>query len=347
MVLGASVTAASIGFHSRDGVFTKRVAALAVIFACTFVGAILGGPAVTHTLSGGLLIGGIGYVDALVVIGSAGSVLLLAQLLRTPLSGSEAILGAMVGAGVAIGGLDTHRALHVLAVWCALPLATFIAVAILRKVVVSWLEIRLAASAKNGQIRPVLRRIALCAGCVQAIAAGMNSVASAAGPLAASGILGTGSSVLLCGIVLAAGSLALGGRFLGKNVNPIARVTLLDSSLVALVTGTAVMYASLVGFPVPYAQAALIGLTAVGLAKGGRNFDRRAVNRMWRIWLLSPAASLLLAFGGTRIVHGTLSWREMTGDVALILVSVALLAVQAHSGKLAHRSQKPARAAAR
>ena len=135
--------------------------------------------------------------------------------------------------------------------------------------------------------------------CAMAFAHGSNDVANAIGPLAAvvstvnsNGIIDTDSPVQAWILFLGATGIVFGLSMLGKNVIKTVgeKITALKPSLgfsAELATATTVVVASYVGFPISTTHTLVGGVIGVGLAKGAKHINTKAIIRIITSWLVT------------------------------------------------------------
>lgn len=292
--IGASGAAASMGAAYGGKALPRRTAlVLAAVFF--FLGAWLGGGEVVRTV-------GVGIVPpehvtatiAVAILLAAAVTLFTANLMGIPLSTSEVTVGAVVGAGVAIGAWDPERVLTIGLTWALLPPAALLLSIALSRAVVK-LKRRSRCGGLPGRERALTVGLML-AGCYQAFSAGMNNVANAVGPLVGAGLLDIATAQVAGGMALAGGALLLGGRVLETNARSITDMSLIMGFIVAITAGSLVILASAHGIPVPLTQATTISIIGTGLAVNGRRgVDGRTVSRVLTVWTMSPVISLLIS----------------------------------------------------
>lgn len=295
--VGASGTAPSMSAAYGSGVLRRRVVALGLVAVAMVAGAVLLGDNVAKTLAGGLTHDA-PLTSALVtvILLSAIIPLMTANLLGLPLSTSEVTVGAVVGAGLAYARVDWSALGVVLAAWAALPLVAFTMSAAIMRLTGHWLQERLHRPG-SGRLRAVLGFLLVAAGVYEGFSAGANNVGNAAGPLHGGGLVSLQAGVIIGGLAMAAGALALGGRVLETGGKRLAEITLASGTIIAATTGTLVLVASLFGIPVPLVQTA--GAATMGAAfawRGREALGTQVIRDMATIWLVSPIVSLVVAF---------------------------------------------------
>ncbi len=126
MNIGASGTAAAMGpAYGSGAVPTKRIAMILVsLFA--FLGALSGGE-VVRTIGNGIIPAQVLDVDIVVIVLTAACLTLFtANMIGIPLSTSEVVVGAIVGAGLAFQSLFIDKLLVIVSFWLVIPAASFL-----------------------------------------------------------------------------------------------------------------------------------------------------------------------------------------------------------------------------
>jgi sulfate permease len=338
--IGASGTAASMGAAYGGGAVSRRTAVW-LVAAAVFAGA-FGGGRVTATLGSGIVPEGLLTAqEALVILGSASATLFVANLLGIPLSTSEVTVGAIVGIGVAAGVLNWGRILLIVSAWVLVPLVAFGMAFLLGRAVQVSVERRLPAERMSPRLRATLAGVLVVTGVYEAVAAGMNNVANAVGPLVGAGLVTVSRGLVLGGLCVAGGALTLGARVLETNARRITALTPVAGCCVSFTSGTLVIAASLLGLPVPLTQATTAAIVGVGWGRGGRrSLVAPTVRRIAQVWILSPTVSLVLAYSvAVAVVGGYGGSLGRTAAVVGVLVLSALAAVYAGRKKFSkHRS---------
>ncbi|WEG18139.1 inorganic phosphate transporter [Alkalihalophilus pseudofirmus] len=297
MNIGASGTAAAMGpAYGSGAVPNKRIAMLLVgVFA--FLGALAGGE-VVRTIGSGIIPADIVDVELVIIIlASACLTLFIANLLGIPLSTSEVVVGAIVGAGIAYQALYFDKLLVIVSFWVIVPVVAFI-VAYLAGHLVNKAEKKWPLLTGKGKWRKPLVILLIVCGCLEAFAAGMNNVANAVGPLVGAGLIDVRTAVLFGGAFVALGALLLGGKVLETNGKKITRLSLLQGSTVSITGGGLVIVASLFGLPVPLTQVTTGAIVGIGTAKNGfKLWQKGILKQIAKVWVVSPVFSLVMSYG--------------------------------------------------
>ena len=244
--IGASGAAAAMGHVYGARALRVRIVALGLAAAAMLSGAVFAGSPVTETLSADLAPGAdVTAVIALMVLISATGPLLLANLLGLPLSTSAVTVGAIAGLGIAAGSIDGGVAGAIGLWWVVLPAASFSLSALGTRVLQrSGLQKRLLRSKRT---RSAMALVLVAGGIYVAFGVGANNVSNAIAPLLGAGLLESPTALVLGGIALAIGAVALGGRVLRTNALRFATLDMTTGSLVAFVSGSLILAASLCG----------------------------------------------------------------------------------------------------
>ncbi len=297
MNIGASGTAAAMGPAYGSGAIPKKRNAMLLVGIFAFLGALAGGE-VVRTIGSGIIPSTIVDVELVIIIlGAACLSLFIANLLGIPLSTSEVVVGAIVGAGIAYQSLFFDKLIVIVSFWVIIPIVAFVLAYgfghIVRKV-----EKKYPNLTGKGKWRKPLIILLIISGCMEAYAAGMNNVANAVGPLVGAGLLEITPAILMGGFFVAIGALFLGGRVLETNGKRITKLSLLQGSTVSLTGGSLVITASLFGLPVPLTQVTTSAIIGIGTVDGGmRLWQKSILKQIIKVWIVSPLFSLVLSYG--------------------------------------------------
>lgn len=294
--IGASGTAAAMGAAYGGGAVRSRLLAVLLVALFAVLGANWGGQKVTMTIGKGIVPQEIATVQVTaIILVSSCATLYIANRIGIPLSTSEVAVGSLVGAGLAFSQVYWGKLLWIVLSWIALPVLAFAVAYWLGKAIrpaERWLDRQ-----RSGRIVPLLKLLLVAMGCYEAFSAGMNNVANAIGPLVGAGVIELDAGLLIGSLCMAVGAILMGGKVLETNGKKITELSLLQGSAVSFTGGTLVIAASLLGMPVPLTQATTMAIIGVGSERAGRDALRKpVVRRIFKIWIISPIASLILCF---------------------------------------------------
>ncbi|MFC7391827.1 inorganic phosphate transporter [Scopulibacillus cellulosilyticus] len=297
MNIGASGAAAAMGTAYGGGAIKKRWIAMVLVGIAAMLGAVLGGGAVVKTIGGGIIASSLLSVPIVVIIlASACMTLFFANLLGIPLSTSEVTIGSVVGVGIAYHSLFAGKVLFIVTVWLVLPFIAFLIAYVIGKILRK-MRPKFHFLSKKPLIRTALIVFLIGAGCYEAFAAGMNNVANAVGPLVGAGLISSNIAVIVGGLFVALGAVALGGKVLETNGKKITKLSLLRGSMVSLTSGTLVIIASIFGLPVPLVQATTMAIFGIGKADNDLKLTKsEIVKRILKVWVISPTSALIISY---------------------------------------------------
>jgi len=300
MNIGASGAAATMGISYGSGAIDKKRIALLLCACCILLGALFGDE-VAKTLGNGIIPENLISIKiALIILISASSSLFIANLLGIPLSTSEVTVGAVVGVGIAYQSLFIPSIIIIVLSWILVPLLAFI-ISYLSNYWVKKLEKKTSifpAKTKN----TFLTTLVILTGLFEAFSAGMNNVANAIGPLIASGIFSIDVGLVVGGIFVALGAFLLGGKVMETNGKKITELSLLQGSTISAIGGTLVTISSIFGIPIPQTQITTCSILGIGFSEKGKAIWKKdIIQRILKIWLISPIFSLVFSYTVVKI----------------------------------------------
>lgn len=218
-------------------------------------------------------------------------------LLRLPVSASQAVVGAMVGAALTAGQRPDPGTLgRIVLCWVGTPVGAM-AAAVGVYHALRWPIRRWRPSLFT--LDPILRAGLVLCGCYGAHALGANNVANVASFLAADPRLGPRGAVLVGGLSIAAGALLFSRGVMltvGRGITPLDPFSAL---VVVLAEAVTVHFYALAGVPVSTSQAVVGAVLGIGLVRGVQILNLRVLGRVALGWVLTPlagaAVSALLA----------------------------------------------------
>jgi phosphate/sulfate permease len=316
--MGASGTAPSFAAaYGARLIRRERIAGLFGLFV--FAGAIIAGKKVVVTVGRGIIpedIMGIGLTT--VILLSVALSLLLANLLRVPQSTSQATICGLVGPAAYFGVLKGHRLVfEIIPLWLVLPVVSFLLTYAIGRPLYRRFSQDASTWSRRAARHPGTRVVVLAASCYVAFAIGSNNVANASGPILAMSLGQLGSvtegadltllmilATLVIAPCFAIGSSLMGARVVGTTGREIVEFGPLGGTLVAFVTATLLLFASVSrGVPTSLVQMNTAAIMALGMVKKGWRpiLGRTSVRKLLTVWLVAPLLSLGIAFGVTAL----------------------------------------------
>ena len=224
---------------------------------------------------------------------SAAFSMILLTYLALPASASQAIVGAVVGAGIVSGTAEISKLYRIISCWMLTPLFALVFSYSLHKVLGFIIEKSIPILAH----RTFFYRFGiLLAGCYGAYCLGGNNVANVTGVYVGAGILSAGEGALIGGVSIAAGALTYSKKVMmtvGKGIVPLDPFSAL---VVVLAEALTLHVFTQIGVPVSSTQAVVGAVVGVGLVGDVRTINSAMLLKISVGWLLTPVLAGLLAF---------------------------------------------------
>lgn len=291
--IGANDTANCIGTALGAGLLTfKRAVILFSIFA--ILGAVLQGHHVMKTIGEGIVKENLDFTAIFVVLICSGFFVTLATFFRIPTSTSQAMVGSLVGIGLAAGAkVDYSKLITIVKSWIISPLLVMLLSFILSHVLAFILR---RIKTDMLLVQNVLGWLAILSGCYVAYSIGANNAGSAVGPVANLGIIPP--SILLC---IGGGAIALGAVTYGKKVTDTVGkgITPLDipGAFVAQISSAFGMHLfSVLGIPISTSFAIVGAVVGTGLVRGSRTIKKKTLLNILLVWGLTPCLATFSSF---------------------------------------------------
>jgi PiT family inorganic phosphate transporter len=307
-VLGGCYLGWTLGANDAANVFGTAVASRVVSFrkACllcalaVILGAALQGHHGIDTISGLFESQG---TDVLLVITLAAAVTVtLMTLFRLPISTSQALVGAIVGIGLATDSVHWAGLIKVVVCWIATPIGAMIVSCIVYKLLGGIIEhVPMSMLTRD----KILWGGLLIVGTYGSYALGANNVANVTGVFS-NRIQGLSDFhlALIGGVAIAGGVLTFSRRVMMTVGSGVMRLDAF-TALVAVASMAVTVHAfAVIGVPVSSSQGIIGAIMGIGLIRGTHVIRFRSVARIGCGWLLTPAISLILSAAGYAIFCG-------------------------------------------
>ena len=299
--IGGNNAAAAMGAAYGAKVRTKYQAVL-LIGVFSLLGAMFSGGEVIKTLGSGILPKGTILLDgAIVAVGAAGVTVFLANVLRIPVSTSQAAVGAVVGIGFFYGAsrINTPLLGYIVSWWVVTPILAWLLAYLMGKYLYTNVLIWLADHAESeASIRKSLNVLLTFSGCYVAYSAGANNAANAVGPFVGAGVIPSFYGAVFGGIAIGFGALLMGGRVLDTVGNEICELCVIRAAFVEITSAIIVHVASILGVPVSLGEIVAAGVIGIGCANSGMRIVKSdTVKKIVIAWVVSPLLAGTLAFG--------------------------------------------------
>ncbi|MFZ2448765.1 MAG: inorganic phosphate transporter [Syntrophobacteraceae bacterium] len=285
--LGANHTANVFGTGVATGTVKYRTA---IVLTAIFVllGAVLEGPKCMQTVGS---LSRLVPIDAFCCTLSVAILMAVLTFFAIPTSASQAIIGAVIGAGLLSGSADFTKLYRIIACWVFTPV-----VAIVAGYSLYWILRYLFQKFITGFTNLSLFYSAgiIVSGCYGAYCLGSNSVANVTGVYVGSGVLSSETASLIGGLSIASGVLTYSRKVIltiGKGIVPLDPFSALVSVLAG---GLALHIFTQLGVPVASSQAIVGGVVGVGLAGDIQTVSVRMLTKIVSGWVVAPISAGLL-----------------------------------------------------
>jgi PiT family inorganic phosphate transporter len=285
--LGANHTANVFGTGVATGTVSYRAA---ILLTAVFValGAFLEGPKCMSTVGA---LSRLTAMDAFHCALAAGIMMSLLTFLSFPGSASQAIVGAVIGAGILSGTADFSKLYKVVVCWVFTPFLSILASFTFYRLFRYVLDMIDASLTQRNLIYSVGT---ILIGCYGAYCLGANNVANVTGVYVGSGVLSPFAASLIGGFSIAIGVLTYSKKVMmtvGKGIAPLDPF----SALVAVFAGAFTMHVfTQVGVPVSSSQAAVGAVVGVGIVGDIQTVSIRMLTKIVVGWVSAPAFAALL-----------------------------------------------------
>ena len=301
--IGANDAANSLGTAVGSGVRTVRQAII-LISVFGFLGAYLQGSYVVKTIGKDIV--PINELDktlaaylALVAAFSACLWIVVATYWKIPISTSHSIVGAVAGAGLAIGAPIRWKVLgDIFVCWIFTPIGSAILGYICYRVFRN-LFVRIIPRKYLSRVLSILITLS---GCYVAYSWGANDVANSTGVLAGAGILSPKVCVIIGGVAILVGVMTWGYKVMetiGSGITNLVPIMAFSAELASAIN---VHIYTICGIPVSTSHSIVGAVVGVGMVKGLRVINLRIMREIVICWLVTPGASGLISFLGLKLV---------------------------------------------
>jgi PiT family inorganic phosphate transporter len=291
--IGANDTANCVGTAVGCGLISfKNAVILAGIFC--ILGALLQGQNVMRTIGKGIVKDDLNYLGVIIAMVSSGFFVTLATFYRIPTSTSQAIVGGVVGIGLAFGAeIDLSKFIYIVESWILCPILVM-ALAFTLMHLLNFILRKFES--RTFLVQHVMGRLAIVSACYTAYALGANHAGTAVGPIANLEIFHPNILLFMGGLSIALGAATYGRKVadtVGKGITPLD----IPSAFIAQISSAFGMhFFSMLGIPVSTSSAIVGAVVGVGLVKGMKAIRKRTITIIFLGWFLTPTFAAAAAF---------------------------------------------------
>lgn len=225
---------------------------------------------------------------------SAGMIVALFTFFGMPVSTSQAIIGAVLGAGLhSGGGPDFSKLYKVVICWVLTPIGA---------ILISFFLYHLLGNIMNRFLKkPILRDYLvkwglIFAGCFSAYALGSNNVANVTGVYVGSGALTPFYGALLGSLSIALGVVTYSRKVMETVGKKIVALDGYSAFISTLSSGIIIQIFTQVGVPVSASQAIVGAVAGVGLVKEVRAVSIRSLVEILVGWISTPLSGGIVSY---------------------------------------------------
>ncbi|MBN1446048.1 MAG: anion permease [Candidatus Omnitrophica bacterium] len=289
-LLGPLYMGWALGSNDAANVFGTAVSAymvkyrIAAVLTAVFVlaGAVLGGGSGVLTLSG---LTAQTQATAFIITAAAAMTVTLMSFLKLPVSSSQAVVGAIMGIGIINRRIETGGLIKVVVCWITTPLGAALIAVILYAILSMILRKKALHFMTYDKL---MRNLLMLAGIYGAYSLGANNVANVTGVFYQSGVMDINQALLLGGASIALGALTCGRGIMftvGRKIIPVDAF----SAFIAVMAHSVILHIyAHIGVPVSSSQAIVGAVLGIGLFKGVKTVNKKAVLKIFSGWLFTP-----------------------------------------------------------
>lgn len=295
--IGANDAANSLGTAVGSKVLTLRQA-IVLITIFGFLGAFLQGSYVTKTIGKGIvpidkLDKNLSIYLALVASFAACAWVVLATYWKMPISTSHSIVGAVAGAGLAVGAAIKWKVLlDIFICWIFTPIGA----AVLGYIFYRIFQNLFYRIIPRRFLRITFATLIVISGCYVAYSWGANDVANAVGVISGAGILSVNTSIILGGLAIVLGIMTWGYKVIETIGSEITHLLPIMAFSAQLASAINVHIYTIFGIPVSTSHSIVGAIFGVGLVRGMRVLNIRIMREIVICWLATPFVSGIISF---------------------------------------------------
>ena len=285
--LGANDSANIFGTGVTTGIVKYRTAILlTAIFV--LIGSIIEGPKCMRIVGD---LSRLVPIEAFLCALAAAIVMTILPFFAIPASTSQAIIGAVIGAGILSGSADFSKLIKIVACWFLTPIGGMVFGYLLYHSLKFIFDKTIPSLTYRNTVYGVG---IIVAGCYGAYSLGANNVANVTGIYVGSGLLSCQTAAFIGGLSIASGALTYGKKVMitvGKDIAPLDPFTALVTILAEALT---LHLFTQIGVPVSSSQAIVGAVVGVGIVGGLRTINPKMLVKITVGWLITPFAAGLM-----------------------------------------------------
>jgi len=293
--LGANDSANIFGTGYATGLVKYRTAIwLTAIFV--MIGAVLEGPKCMDVVGD---LSRLTATDAFYCALAGGITMTVMTIFGIPASCSQAIIGAVLGAGILSSTADFSKLYKIVACWVFTPICALFTAYLLHRILGFVINKTITSLTKRSLLYSAG---IIVAGCYGSYTLGANNVANVTGIYVGSGVLLAEVAALIGGLSIALGVLTYSRKVMetvGKGLVPLDPF----SALVAVLAEALSLHLfTQIGVPVSSSQAIVGAVVGVGLVGDVQTVSVKMLARIGAGWIMTPVSGGVLAYVFIRVM---------------------------------------------
>jgi len=220
-------------------------------------------------------------------------------ILAIPASCSQAIIGAVLGAGILSSTADFSKLYKIVACWVFTPICALFTAYLLHRILGFVINKTIISLTKRSLLYSAG---IIVVGCYGAYTLGANNVANVTGIYVGSGVLSAEAAAVIGGLSIALGVLTYSRKVMetvGKGIVPLDPF----SALVAVLAEALSLHLfTQIGVPVSSSQAIVGAVVGVGLVGDVQTVSLKMLSRISIGWIMTPVAGGVLAYLFIRVM---------------------------------------------
>ncbi|MDI3476149.1 MAG: inorganic phosphate transporter, PiT family [Thermococcaceae archaeon] len=289
--IGSNDSANAMGTAVGAGILSFRQATLTIAIFVV-IGAYLKGYKVMKTVGKGIVPEGYLTLEmAVIALLAAGVWVTIATVKGLSVSTTQAIVGGVVGVGLAVGAPVNWQTFgKIAAAWVLSPIIAGIFAVVLYRFY-SWV---ISSLRSLSTIETLYKALAILGGSYMAFNFGTNEVANASGPLVGAGFMEPKVAGIFGAIALSMGALTFSYAVMytvGKKITVLGPVSAFAAQFGSAI---AVSIANFFGLPVSSSQSIVGGVVGVGLA-AGESVEKSVIRDVVIGWVATPLTAIGIA----------------------------------------------------
>ena len=290
--IGSNDSANAMGTAVGSGILSFRQATLTITIFVV-LGAYLKGYKVMKTVGEGIVPEGFLTMEmALIALLAAGIWVTVATVKGLPVSTTQAIVGGVIGVGLAMKAPVNWFTLgKIAAAWVVSPVLS----GILAMALYKFYSKVISGIKSVSTIEALYKALAILGGSYMAFNFGTNEVANASGPIVGAGFMEPKTAGILVAISLAIGSLTFSYAVMhtvGKKITSLGPISAFAAQFGSAIS---VSLANLLGLPVSSSQAIVGGVVGVGLL-AGQGVEKGVIKDILFGWVATPLTAIGISF---------------------------------------------------